>query len=265
MREQAESAVDRLLAELAVPPAAVSLFDESFHEGVVGIVAGRLKDRLHRPTFVFARAQDGSLKGSGRSIPGFHLRDALDRVSKRSPGVLRRFGGHAMAAGATVEPEGLEAFGAALRQVAQEWLDPATLPHPTYWIRPPQRLATTHGHHRFVWDLRHEAAAGAAGPLVVPGPYQVRLSAGEWSQSRPLEVRIDPRVAAAGVGELLRLRRIELPPDPRGVRGTGAGGLSHADDPERARAPRGGDGVGARGALSRAGGGRGGGVLPRRH
>jgi single-stranded-DNA-specific exonuclease len=127
MREQAEAAVDRLLAELAVPPPAVSLFDESFHEGVVGIVAGRLKDRLHRPTFVFARAQDGSLKGSGRSIPGFHLRDALDLVSKRVPGVLRRFGGHAMAAGATVESEGLEAFGAALRRVAQEWLDPAML------------------------------------------------------------------------------------------------------------------------------------------
>jgi single-stranded-DNA-specific exonuclease len=145
MREQAESAVDRLLAKLAVPPAAVSLFDESFHEGVVGIVAGRLKDRLHRPTFVFARAQDGSLKGSGRSIPGFHLRDALDLVSKRAPGVLRRFGGHAMAAGATVEPEGFEAFGAALRQVAQEWLDPATLqrtlqhdgPLDLQWFNPP--------------------------------------------------------------------------------------------------------------------------------
>ncbi len=145
MRDQAEAAVDRLLAELAAPPPAVSLFDECFHEGVVGIVAGRLKDRLHRPTFVFARAQDGSLKGSGRSIPGFHLRDALDLVSKRAPGVLRRFGGHAMAAGATVEPEGFEAFGAALRQVAQEWLDPATLqrtlqhdgPLDLQWFNPP--------------------------------------------------------------------------------------------------------------------------------
>ncbi len=127
MREQAEAAVARQLAELTEPPAAVSLFDESFHEGVVGIVAGRLKDRLHRPTFVFARAQDGSLKGSGRSIPGFHLRDALDLVSKRAPGVLRRFGGHAMAAGASVEPDRFPAFDAALRQVAQEWLEPATL------------------------------------------------------------------------------------------------------------------------------------------
>ena len=127
MREQAEAAVERLLAALPQPPAALTLFEEAFHEGVVGIVAGRMKDRLHRPTFVFARAQDGSLKGSGRSIPGFHLRDALDLVSKRVPGLLRRFGGHAMAAGATLEPAGLPEFDAALQQVAREWLDAATL------------------------------------------------------------------------------------------------------------------------------------------
>ncbi len=127
MREQAEAAVERLLGSLPQPPAALTLFEEAFHEGVVGIVAGRMKDRLHRPTFVFARAQDGSLKGSGRSIPGFHLRDALDLVSKRCPGLLRRFGGHAMAAGATLEPAGLPEFDAALQQVAREWLDAATL------------------------------------------------------------------------------------------------------------------------------------------
>jgi single-stranded-DNA-specific exonuclease len=115
MREQAEVAVQRLLAGLTEPPPALSLFDESFHEGVVGIVAGRLKDQLYRPTFVFARSTDGSLKGSGRSIAGFHLRDALDLVSKRVPGVLRRFGGHAMAAGATLEPDGWAVFDEALR------------------------------------------------------------------------------------------------------------------------------------------------------
>ena len=128
MRELAEATVERLA--LDDTPPAVTLFDESFHEGVVGIVAGRLKDRLHRPTFVFARGADGRLKGSGRSIPGFHLRDALDLVAKRHAGLLLRFGGHAMAAGCTLGEMpggGVEVFEAALRQVAEEWLDKATL------------------------------------------------------------------------------------------------------------------------------------------
>ena len=125
MREQAEATLAAL--HLDAPPAAVALFDEGFHEGVVGIVAGRVKDRLHRPTFVFARGGDGALKGSGRSIPGFHLRDALDLVSKREPGLLQRFGGHAMAAGCTLDPAGFERFEAALRRVGEEWLDAATL------------------------------------------------------------------------------------------------------------------------------------------
>ncbi len=128
MREQAELLLARMLpAQDAVLPSALSLFDPDFHEGVVGIVAGRLKDRLHRPTFVFARGADGLLKGSGRSIPGFHLRDALDLVSKREPGVLRRFGGHAMAAGATLAADDFPLFDRALQQVASEWLDAAAL------------------------------------------------------------------------------------------------------------------------------------------
>ncbi|RRS05941.1 single-stranded-DNA-specific exonuclease RecJ [Aquabacterium soli] len=125
MRDQAEITLDRLLLEgtTGEVPAALSLFDEGFHEGVVGIVASRLKDRLHRPTFIFARGQDGLLKGSGRSIPGFHLRDALDLVSKRHPGLLHRFGGHAMAAGCTISPDDHELFKAALLSVADAGLD----------------------------------------------------------------------------------------------------------------------------------------------
>ena len=125
MREQAEGT----LADLGTGdvPAAVALYDDGFHEGVVGIVAGRVKDRLHRPTFVFARGGDGRLKGSGRSIPGFHLRDALDLVAKRHPGLLLRFGGHAMAAGATLEADAFATFAAAFEQVAREGLDAATL------------------------------------------------------------------------------------------------------------------------------------------
>jgi single-stranded-DNA-specific exonuclease len=127
MRDQAEAMLEKLMPQGDAVPSALNLFDPEFHEGVVGIVAGRLKDRLHRPTFVFARGADGLLKGSGRSIPGFHLRDALDLVSKRAPGVLKKFGGHAMAAGATIGADDFETFDAAMQQVALEWLAPADL------------------------------------------------------------------------------------------------------------------------------------------
>ncbi len=126
MREQAEQLLEVLMPDDAAPPA-LSMYDPGFHEGVVGIVASRLKDRLHRPSFVFAKGQDGLLKGSGRSIPGFHLRDALDLVSKRHPGVLRKFGGHAMAAGCTLAEPDLPTFRDALAQVASEWLSPSLL------------------------------------------------------------------------------------------------------------------------------------------
>ncbi len=126
MREQAEAMLETLMPEGDAPPA-LAIYDPEFHEGVVGIVASRLKDRVHRPTFVFALGQDGFLKGSGRSILGFHLRDALDLVSKRHPGVLKKFGGHAMAAGCTLAEEDFDTFDTALQQVASEWLDAATL------------------------------------------------------------------------------------------------------------------------------------------
>ncbi len=128
MQQQAEAALERLMPrDDNAPPSALSLFDPQFHEGVVGIVAGRLKDRLHRPTFVFARGADGLLKGSGRSIAGFHLRDALDLLAKRHPQVLQRFGGHAMAAGCSIAEERFDEFDRGLQQVAAEWLDAATL------------------------------------------------------------------------------------------------------------------------------------------
>ena len=128
MREQAEAWLEGLMAQQAdIAPPALAIFDAGFHEGVVGIVASRLKDRVHRPTFVFARGQDGLLKGSGRSIPGFHLRDALDLLAKRHPEVLKRFGGHAMAAGCTLAEAQFATFDRAFQQVATEWLDAATL------------------------------------------------------------------------------------------------------------------------------------------
>jgi len=131
MREQALQLVEGLFDPDEAPPSALCVFDPDFHEGVVGIVAARLKDRHHRPTFVFAPSaaagRGHELKGSGRSIAGFHLRDALDLVAKRHPGLLLRFGGHAMAAGCTLLEEHLDTFEQALQQVAQEWLDAATL------------------------------------------------------------------------------------------------------------------------------------------
>ena len=131
MRDQAMDIVDSLFDEGDEPPSAICVFDPDFHEGVVGIVASRIKDKLHRPSFVFAASQapgkEHELKGSGRSIPGFHLRDALDLVAKRYPGVLLRFGGHAMAAGCTIHEDGLDAFEQGLNEVAHEWLDAATL------------------------------------------------------------------------------------------------------------------------------------------
>jgi single-stranded-DNA-specific exonuclease len=131
MRDKALMLAESLFDDTQTPPAAISVFGVDFHEGVVGIVASRIKDRFHRPTFVFAASgADGKaheLKGSGRSIPGFHLRDALDLVAKRHPGVLLRFGGHAMAAGCTVAREHFPTFEKALAEVAQEWLDAATL------------------------------------------------------------------------------------------------------------------------------------------
>ena len=131
MREQAMNIAESLFDEGEEPPPAVCVFDPDFHEGVVGIVASRIKDKLHRPTFVFAASQapgkEHELKGSGRSIAGFHLRDALDLVAKRHPGVLLRFGGHAMAAGCTIAEENLDLFQQGLSDVALEWLDAATL------------------------------------------------------------------------------------------------------------------------------------------
>jgi single-stranded-DNA-specific exonuclease len=89
------------------------LFDETWHQGVIGLVAGRVKDRMHRPVIAFARAEDGSLRGSARSIAGVHIRDALDSVAVRHPGLIEKFGGHAMAAGLSLRFENLDPFRAA--------------------------------------------------------------------------------------------------------------------------------------------------------
>jgi single-stranded-DNA-specific exonuclease len=107
--------------------AGIALFDADWHQGVVGILASRIKEKLHRPVFAFARGENNEIKGSGRSIPGLHLRDALDLISKRAPGLLLRFGGHAMAAGATMREADFPRFRELFAQVAGELLSPADL------------------------------------------------------------------------------------------------------------------------------------------
>jgi single-stranded-DNA-specific exonuclease len=125
MQEQAMILLESLATDDAAP--GIAMFDQSWHEGVVGILASRIKDKLHRPVFAFAPGEGGLIKGSGRSIPGLHLRDALDLVAKRAPGILVRFGGHAMAAGATLRAENFEQFREQFAQVASELLAPADL------------------------------------------------------------------------------------------------------------------------------------------
>lgn len=105
----------------------LSLFNEDWHQGVIGILASRLKDKFHRPVIAFARSQTGELKGSGRSIAGLHLRDALDLVSKRQPHLILKFGGHAMAAGLSIREDDLNDFRQAFESVAQELLDADSL------------------------------------------------------------------------------------------------------------------------------------------
>lgn len=109
------------------PVYSMCLYDPSWHQGVIGLIASRIKDRLHRPVIVFAQGNDGEIKGSGRSIPGLHLRDALDLVAKRCPGLIIKFGGHAMAAGLTVHEQHFERFHAMFEQIVQSLLTPADL------------------------------------------------------------------------------------------------------------------------------------------
>ena len=124
MQEQARVLLESVRVEAG---ASLTLYDPAWHQGVVGLLAARLKERYHRPTLIFADAGYGLLRGSGRSIPALHLRDALDLVDRRHPGLILRFGGHAMAAGLTLPGERFEEFAAAFESVARESLSEADL------------------------------------------------------------------------------------------------------------------------------------------
>lgn len=120
---QAEA--ERVLAELGLTgeaPDGICLYRADWHEGVIGIVAGRIKEKYHRPTVVFAQSGSGDLKGSARSIPGLHIRDVFERINSQYPQVMKKFGGHAMAAGLTIGSEHIDTFKQAFEQIINQTL-----------------------------------------------------------------------------------------------------------------------------------------------
>ncbi|MBN6151086.1 single-stranded-DNA-specific exonuclease RecJ [Xanthomonas sp. AmX2] len=130
MTDEAEATVARALLDAPdEPPVTVCLFDAQWHPGVIGLVASKMKDRLHRPVIAFAPAEPGSeqLRGSARSIPGFHIRDAMAAVEARRPGLMEKFGGHAMAAGLSLRQDALAEFEQLFREHALASLDAALL------------------------------------------------------------------------------------------------------------------------------------------
>ena len=127
MQSSAKTLIEKILVDPGLSqkdqiPNSISLFDSSWHQGVIGILASRIRDKFHRPVFIFAPGDNDEIKGSGRSIPGFHLRDALDIVSKRSPELLLKFGGHAAATGLTIRLNNLDKFRCIFEQTAQTLL-----------------------------------------------------------------------------------------------------------------------------------------------
>lgn len=122
MQQQALSWLDTMDFDNDSLPFGLCLYEESWHQGVVGILASRIKERTNRPVIAFAPGDNGEIKGSARSIPGLHIRDALDQVASRFPGLISKFGGHAMAAGLTIAAAGLDAFRIAFDQVVREQL-----------------------------------------------------------------------------------------------------------------------------------------------
>jgi len=128
MQEQALGKLDALLASLdGRMPAGLCLFDAGWHQGVIGLVASRIKERVHRPVIAFAPGDAGWVKGSARSVAGVHVRDALDAVATRHPGLLTKFGGHAMAAGMTIRETMLGEFERAFAEEVERRIDPDTL------------------------------------------------------------------------------------------------------------------------------------------
>lgn len=127
MQAEALTLCEQLERSRATLPGGLAMYHPEWHQGVVGILASRIKERFHRPVIAFAPAGEGVLKGSGRSVQGLHMRDALERLDTLYPGLMLKFGGHAMAAGLTLEEARFEEFQRRFGELVTEWLDPALL------------------------------------------------------------------------------------------------------------------------------------------
>jgi len=127
MQVEALQLCDQLERTSTELPYGLAMYHPEWHQGVVGILASRIKERFHRPVIAFAPAGDGILKGSGRSVPGLHMRDALERLDMLNPGLMMKFGGHAMAAGLSLEEARFDEFRQRFGELVGEWLDPAML------------------------------------------------------------------------------------------------------------------------------------------
>lgn len=127
MQQQALELLDQLQLDESELPYGLCLYDPEWHQGVIGILASRIKEKTHRPVIAFAQGDEGELKGSARSISGFHVRDGLDAIAAANPGLLRKFGGHAMAAGLTIKAEDLKEFEQAFDAEVRRQLQPADL------------------------------------------------------------------------------------------------------------------------------------------
>ena len=131
MQQDAQSMLSKLNISEQLEPA-YCLYDADWHQGVIGLLASRVKEKLHRPVIVFAPGDNGELKGSARSIPGVHIRDVLARIDTKNPNLIDRFGGHAMAAGLSLAQEKLTEFEQQLQTTIQEFVDPAVFNQTLY-------------------------------------------------------------------------------------------------------------------------------------
>ncbi|KGK00409.1 single-stranded-DNA-specific exonuclease RecJ [Thalassotalea sp. ND16A] len=122
MQVEAEQVLNSLNFNQANLPSSIALYQSDWHQGVIGIVAGRLKEKFHRPTIVFADGSNGEIKGSARSISGLHIRDLLEHIDSQYPGLILKFGGHAMAAGLSIKVEDFQQFQRLFEQYANKWL-----------------------------------------------------------------------------------------------------------------------------------------------